>query len=55
MYPTLVGSRKQSAQVAERLFSLSLLQHMKKSDRSLEARYIEFDGGKHVASMVFLS
>ena len=40
-YPALVGSRKQSVQDAERLFSPSLLQYMKKNGYSYEAKYIE--------------
>ena len=39
-YPALVGSRKQSVQDAERLFSSSLLKFMEKKDYEYEARYI---------------
>jgi len=49
-YPALVGSRKQSVQDAERLFSPSLLQYMKKNGHSYEARYIEVILGWRQAS-----
>ena len=39
-YPTLVGSRKQSVQDVERLFSSSLLRFMDEKGYKYEARYI---------------
>ena len=39
-YPALVGSRKQSVEDAERLFSSSLLKFMEKKDYKYEAQYI---------------
>lgn len=39
-YPALVGSRKQSVEDAERLFSPSLLIFMEDKDYQYEARYI---------------
>ena len=39
-YPPLVGSRKQSVEDAERLFSSSLLKFMEKKDYKYEAQYI---------------
>ena len=39
-YPALVGSRKQSVEDAERLFSPSLLKFMEKKGYTYEAKYI---------------
>lgn len=39
-YPALVGSRKQSVQDAERLFSSSLLKFMERKDYEYESQYI---------------
>lgn len=39
-YPALVGSRKQSVEDAERLFSPDLLKYMEKKGYDIEAKYI---------------
>ena len=44
-YPVLVGSRKQSVQDAERLFSPNLADFMERKRYNLEARYIRVVNG----------